>query len=273
VKVAERFAPRILGVVRAGFSFVLLAALACAQQPSAQETAAAVELSRKVALEYGKSLPDFMCTQLVRRYQDMTHRSLWRAVDLLTIRLSYYEHNEDHKLVLVDGKPTEQTYSALQGTITVGEFGATLLQIFDPASAAAFKWEKWTHSHKRPAAVYAYQVDLANSKYGLNFRLPDKQYHTMVGFHGVVEVDRESGEVLHLTYVADRIPKDFPIRASETSVDYDLAEIGGKEFLLPAVSETELKSLDIWTRKKAEFRDYRKFSAESTVTFGPAKQP
>jgi len=93
----------------------------------------------------------------------------------------------------------------------------------------------------------------------------------LVGFHGVVEVDRATGEVLHYTYIADRPPRDFPIRSSETSVDYELADIGGVEYLLPAASETQMRSVDGWALNRAEFREYRKFSADSTVTFGTGK--
>jgi len=77
------------------------AAAAWAQAPTPEETSAAIEMSRKVALDYARSLPDFICTQLVDRYVDFDHstqRVSWRWVDTLTIKLSYFDQREDHTL-------------------------------------------------------------------------------------------------------------------------------------------------------------------------------
>jgi hypothetical protein len=86
-----------------------------------------------------------------------------------------------------------------------------------------------------------------------------------------VEVDRETGEMLRLTYAADAIPKTYPIHLSTTAVNYDFADVGGKKYLLPASSEIEMRSDDMWARNQTEFREYRKFSADSTINFGDGK--
>jgi hypothetical protein len=237
--------------------------------PSEQETVAVVELARKAALSYGQLLPDFICTEVVHR--DLHPDGESRTHDTLTIKLSYYQHHEDHQLLLINGEATSLDYTMLNGAVPVGEFGAALLEIFDPASHTEFTWEKWTQDHKRPAGVYAYQVSAANSRYTLTYRAGTGQHQVLVGFHGVVEADRTTGEVLHYTYVADRPPRGFPVRSSATSVDYDRANIDGVEYLLPAVSETQMRSLDGWALNRAEFREYRKFSADSKVTFGTGK--
>jgi hypothetical protein len=54
-------------------------------------------------------------------------------------------------------------------------------------------------------------------------------------------------------------------------VEYDFANVGGRNYLLPVRSETEVHSSEMWARNKMEFREYRKFSSESTVTFGDGK--
>jgi hypothetical protein len=87
----------------------------------------------------------------------------------------------------------------------------------------------------------------------------------------MVEVDRETGDVLRLTYIADSIPKDYPIRSSSTSVSYDFFDVGGRPYLLPASSETEMRSSEMWAKNHTDYRDYRKFSADSTIRFGDGK--
>ena len=254
----------------------LLGLLACAaagwaQAPTPEETGAAIEMSRNVALTYTRSLPDFVCTQLVHRYIDLTRRGFWHLLDTLTIKLSYFEQREEHKLVLINGLPSQKSYIDLNGAVTSGEFGAIMQQIFDPASQAVFTWEKWTKVGSRRAAIYLFHVDEPHSRFGLTFRLPSGVTQAIVGFRGTVEVDRETGEMLRLTYAADAIPKAYPIHLSTTQVNYDFADVGGKKYLLPASSEIEMRSDDMWARNQTEFREYRKFSADSTINFGDGK--
>ena len=250
------------------------AAAAWAQAPTAERTSAAIEMSRKAALAYARSLPDFICTQLVHRYLDFDHltqRVSWRWLDTLTIKLSYFDQREDHTLVLVNGKPSEKSYTDLGGAISAGEFALMQKQIFDPASQALFTWKKWTKVGKRQAATYLYRVDVSHSHFMLDFLTPTGLTQDIVGYHGTLELDRETGNVLSMTYIADAIPKTCPVSSSTTAVTYDFADVGGKQYLLPASSETEMRSRQLWTRNHAVYRDYRKFSADSVVHFGDAK--
>jgi hypothetical protein len=93
----------------------------------------------------------------------------------------------------------------------------------------------------------------------------------IVGFHGDLEVEGTTGEVLDFTYVADDIPRNLSLSYAGTTVDYDFAAVGGRDYLLPARSETEMRSANLWLRNNVEFREYRKFSADSVVEFGAAK--
>ena len=77
--------------------------------------------------------------------------------------------------------------------------------------------------------------------------------------------------MLSLTYTADAIPKTCPISSSTTAVTYDFADVGGKQYLLPASSKVEMRARDVWVRNRAQYRNYRKFSADSILHFGDAK--
>jgi hypothetical protein len=57
----------------------------------------------------------------------------------------------------------------------------------------------------------------------------------------------------------------------ESAVEYGLVRLGGtKEFLLPATAEilSCQRHSSTCTRNRIEFRNYRKFGAESSITFG-----
>jgi hypothetical protein len=261
---ARALTPAVIGLLA-------WAAVADAQKPSYLDAVAAIEKSRALALEYGRSLPDFMCTEVISRFADPHRHGEWFPTDTLTLQLSYFEQKENHKLILIDGKPTDRTYESLGGAVGVGEFGATLHSIFDPDSQARFQWESWKNVRKRRAAVYSYVVEPAHSRFSLAVRAGEGWRYGIVGFHGVVAIEDGSGAVLSFSYDADHIPKSIGIESSSSSVDYEFADVGGRDYLLPATAETVLQSPREWVRNRVEFRQYRKFASESTITFGLAK--
>jgi hypothetical protein len=244
--------------------------LAWGQKPSDADSAALIEMSRQKALEYVQSLPDFVCNEVVRRYSAAAdgHRvGGWVATDTLTIKLAYFQQKEEHKLELINGKPTDRKYFELSGGTGTGEFGGVLRMIFHPDSQGAFEWQSWKNVRKHRAAVYEYAVSAAHSPYYLQ----TQGREAAVGLQGVLEIDSETGEVLHFTYIAYDIPKELKMQSAVTSVDYDFADVGGRSYLLPVRSETELHGETLWARNKMEFREYRKFSADSVIDFGVGK--
>src|SRR5262249_40862599 len=88
--------------------------------PSSPPQARNLDDVRAYALSYSRRLPDFICTQVTRRYAappvgskysrgDTQPR--WQSLDTLQIRLSYFDQKEDYKLVMVNNTVTNQDYS------------------------------------------------------------------------------------------------------------------------------------------------------------------
>jgi hypothetical protein len=267
---------------------LLWASVAAAQRPSEEDASALIEKARGRALVYAKSLPDFVCTEVVRRYQQnqsiawrvsgrrsgMTSNSspaAWTATDKLTVKVTFFEQKEDHKLVLLNEKPTDQKYESLGGGTGSGEFGGILRSIFDPRSQAVFHWEGWRNVRRHRAALYTYNVDAEHSSYEVENGVPGEVRKAIVAFHGDLEIDRDTGDVLHFTYLADRIPKEVKVNYVSTLVDYDLSDVGGRDYLLPIQARTEIFSTNLSVRNDIDFREYRKFSADSSIEFGPGK--
>ena len=249
---------RVLGLVLCGV-------VAWGQKPSDAETAALIERSRQKALDYTQQLPDFICTEVVHR--SISSDGGRQANDILTIKLGYSKRGEEHKLESINGKPTNSKYADLEGATSTGQFGGILRVIFNPASQGAFDWQSWKTVRKKRLAVLEYAVSAANSPYYLGHQ----GRKAIVGLHGVLEVDSETGEVLHLTYVAYDIPQQLGVDSAVNSVDYAFSNVGGREYLLPVHSEMEMRSPGVSARNKTEFREYLKFSAESVVDFGVGK--
>ncbi len=245
--------------------------------PSAPEQNRIVNDARRIALNYTLSLPDFIATESVHRYTD--DRGSWQLKDTLTIKLSYFEQSEDYKVLTVNGHPTNLSYEAVGGTITQGEFGSLLREVFEPRSLAELHWDHWTNLRGRPAHVYSFRVRVDNSRYMMV--AGDRTGRTTItaGQHGFVYLDRETHQIVRIVSEADSIPESFPVRNSSTSLDYGFADVGGQKFLLPLRAEVRMGTSSLQTRNEVEFQSYKKFAAESSITFGdalpdkPPKQP
>ena len=250
--------------------FALWAAGAPAMaQPLEPEQAGLLEKARESALRYSASLPDFICTEVVQRSQDPQGNGRWRSLDTLTVKLSYSGHKEDYKLVEINGKPTALDYLSAGGALSTGEFGTRLFSIFDPRSRGEFHWKGWTTLHKRRVARFSYRIARERSIYLIQFgTVPASANSIVVAYHGEVYVDGETHMALRLTQQAE-IPQDFPIQANESTVDYDFAAVGGRQYLLPSHAYTRTKSGKYVAENNIEFRQYRKFQTEANITFDP----
>ena len=91
-----------------------------------------------------------------------------------------------------------------------------------------------------------------------------------MGFHGTLEIDRVTGEVIHLDHVADHIPSELQMSKTVTEVDYDLIEVNGNHYLLPVRCQTNTDGKTESWKNESTFRDYRKFDVSSNVEFGAA---
>ncbi len=248
-----------------------LATAAFAQRPSEEESTRLLDRARIAALNYSASLPDFICTQLVHRNEgtaDFRGTERWRQIDVLTVRLSYFGRAEDYKLTEINGKPTDQDFMKVGGGAnTKGEFGTLLLLIFHPDSKAEFKWKGWTRYKKYRAGTYSYRIDQEHSGYGVSYGAAG-QNENMIhpAYHGDFQFDPENGLILHVSQEAE-MPLGYPIKQSSVTVDYDFTDVGGRRYLLPSRAVILVSAGRYKGRNVVEFKDYRKFASESTISF------
>jgi hypothetical protein len=248
--------------------------------PSSEEQAAIISEVREYALNYSKTLPDFICTQVTRRYAapvpgtryggSAGTEPTWYAQDTLTIKLSYFEQKEDYKLILVNNSMTTQDYKTLGGATSTGDFGSMMREIFEPATQAKFEWDHWGTLRGRRVLAFSYRVAQFRSQWHINY---DRKLDIVPAYKGLVYVDKQTHQVLRVTLDAEDIPASFPIRRADTILDYDFQEISGHTFLLPLKATTIMAASDYMTKNDEEFRVYRKYSAESDIKFDAADVP
>ena len=63
------------------------------------------------------------------------------------------------------------------------------------------------------------------------------------------------------------LPAGFAIRESTDTMEYDFRKVGGKQFLVPVSADAGMRRGNYKSENHVEFRDYRKFQGESTISF------
>ncbi|HWR49552.1 MAG TPA: hypothetical protein VN428_00485 [Bryobacteraceae bacterium] len=237
--------------------------------PSVAEQEAAIRKAREYALNYIRDLPDFLCTQVTRRFYDPTGLEFWRAADTITARLSYVEDREDYKVILLNSRPMNTGMEAVGGAISTGEFGSMMKELFEPATHADFAWERWTTLRGRRTHVFRFRVTQANSKWHVTY---ERTQEIVPGYTGSVYIDRDTNAVVRIAFNAE-LPASFPIQQAGTVLDYDYADIGGQKFMLPLKAVVRMREGKALVKNDVEFRLYRKFAAEATLTFGEEETP
>ncbi len=229
-----------------------------------REQARLLEKVRGHALEYTEKLPNFICVQVTRRMVDLSGKGYWQAQDIIQARLAYNEHKETYQVVAINDQITDRSYDSLGGTTSTGEFGTLLAALFQPETEAQFAWVGPASLRGRPVYEYDYRVLRERSTWHISWQ---KERTIIPAYRGRIAVDAENHQVLSLSMEAEEIPADFPIQAASTSLDYDYATIAGRSFLLPARAAVELREARLATRNEIQFRQYRRFTADTRLVF------
>ena len=244
------------------------------------------------AIHYTRSLPNFICTEIVHRYRhvqprrtlptrgptrganpvrpddDLDGAGSWTPFDVLRVKLSYFENREKYELTLVNGRQTRATYESTGGAISEGDFGSVMLEIFSPDSGTKFQWDHWTHLRKRLTRVYSYRTARETSHYRIGVgENPGNRNIVIAGRRGFVYADAATNMVMRITGEAESIPLDFPVLAQSSISDYDYGDVGGKQFLLPLRVVSQMKTARSSFKNVMEFKEYRKFTGESSISF------
>ena len=266
------FLPVLLGLLlAAGISLA-------AQQPGMQAGSASspraessrpeeklIERAREATFAFSDKLPNFICEEFMARYVRGSSASGWKPMDVVSSEIIYEDGQESYRNVKLNDRPTNKNIQELSGSWSTGEFATTLNGLFHPSTATRFRFAEEANLAGRNTRIYDFEVARENS----HWRVQSGSDTIVPAYQGSVWIDPESARVLRVEIQARDLPETFPMDIIESAVDYSFTRIGTESVLLPVHAETLGCHRDVKTcsRNIIDFRNYRKYTADSTITF------
>jgi hypothetical protein len=224
-----------------------------------------IDRTKQWSETFSQGLPNFVCNQVTTRYVERSRSEGFEANDVLSAKVVYEDGKENYQEIMVGGKRTNKSMRELGGSTSTGEFASTLRSLFSDYVNAEFKFHESSTVGKTPVAIYDFKVLLPHSDWEI--QMGSQRLHP--AYSGSVWVDKTTGEVRHIELQADNIPKNFPGDTEATTLDYEPVRLGTSNFYLPVHSENLscFRGTSICTKNVIDFRDYHKYSGESSVEF------
>ena len=238
-----------------------------AEEPKEDEL---IAKARAASAEFSTTLPNFFCNQSTTRYQTNNPKRGWDPVDMVTAEVTYEDGREDYKNIKVNGKPAKGSMIEIGGSASTGEFGTILRDLFSPSTAADFRRSGTDSISGRDAVTFKFDVPRERS----HWRVEGTSQLYYPAYKGSLWIDRETGRVLRIEMQGRQMPQLFSFDTVETAVDYAAVRLGtAQSFLLPVNAEmlSCQRGSNYCSRNKIEFRNYKKYGAESDVTFTDVK--
>ena len=230
-----------------------------------------LDAMHQYAAQYVSNLPNFLCLQVTRQFDAGKKSNRWHKGDTLVAKLSFNQGREERTLDSINDKPVDPAKDRRRPPLsTEGEFGILLSRVLGPDSEAWFTWNRWETLRGKRLAVFDFTVDKMHST--LRLSLSDLA-QAIVPYRGSIYADPATGAVWRISDTASEIPPHLLTRQISTTIDYDEISIGDRKYLLPVQATVSVLLETKKIRNEMEFQNYRKFEADSAVTFGPEATP
>ncbi|MBE0658254.1 MAG: hypothetical protein IH602_11230 [Bryobacteraceae bacterium] len=230
----------------------------------AEADAEILQDARHAASMFANGLPDFLVDQVTVRANGHTPSGPWIPADTVQAEVAYTGGEEQYRNLRINGRPADRPVDKT-GAWSTGEFVTTVLDVLSPNTDASFKRRGDERMLGRTALIYDFAVSQANSHWRIV--LQDGR-ECMAAYDGRLWVDKASSRVLKVEQRARQLPTYCGAASAESVIEYGFVRITGQEYLMPVSSlATACMQVGGCFRNELRFENYRKFAAESKITF------
>jgi hypothetical protein len=227
-----------------------------------------IALARKVNLEVGSRLPNFIADEIAQVYvRSSEQKDAWRLEYEVEAEVTFDRGQTRRRNIRKNGQPW--TEPVLPGHTGYGGFGNLLVNLFGSQCPNTFK-------PVGPSEI--------NGKQTLQFRVdaePDTCFALESDYQayrprieGAISLENPGARLVQFEYTALNLPQSFFLSSWVRKVSWGDVRIGDEVFLLPVRADLVVaNSLTHGSRQGEtehivwEYRNYRHFESESTVTF------
>ncbi len=234
--------------------------------PTAPAADPVIAAAREEASNFTASLPNFLVLQHTMRYMSATNPPDWQAIDTVSADVVCVKGQEEYRNIKINGRLTKEP-AEKTGAWSTGEFVTTQQDILSPMTAAQFTKRGTDRIGGRTVLVYNFSVKQPFSHWQVHASDEGKIYRP--GYKGTMWIDQETNRVMRIEQQSLSFPGDFPFDKAEIVLEYDFVRIDSKMFLLPVHSENMIcqRGSNNCSRNEINFRNYRKFGADSKIDF------
>jgi len=227
-----------------------------------------IALAREINLEVGSRLPNFIADETAKVYiSSVERKDAWRFDYAVEAEVTFDHGQARRRNIRKNGQPW--TDPVLPGYTGYGGFGNLLLNLFESHCPNTF----------HPVGPYE-----MNGKQTLQFRV-DAEPDTCFGIEsdyqayrprieGYIFLENPGARLVQFEYKALNLPESFLLSSWVRKISWGDVRIGDKVFLLPVRADlVAANSLTHGSRHAEtehivwEYRNYRHFEAESSITF------
>lgn len=226
---------------------------------------AIIEKAREESGSFLETLPNYVCQEIMTRYQSDSSSKNWQPIDIVSMALVYEHGHESYRNLAINGKATKKNIEDLNGSWSSGEFGSVLADVFSPYTGADFEYRKESRSAGRASLVYDFSVEREHS----HWRIMVASQLITPSYSGSVWIDKETHRVLRIEMQATHIPDAFPSDKVEMATDYEFVRFGDRQYLVPVHAENLgcQRDTNTCSRNAIDFRNYHRYAGESSITF------
>jgi hypothetical protein len=255
--------------------FAAVSAVPAESPKLSADQASILEDARAYALQYSEQLPNFICTQVTRREISRNNHFAMMATtesvnhDLIEEQLTFLNGRESYKVLSLNGKAaTGLVHLQIGGAISTGEFGTIFSQVFANDSHTIFTWDRETSTRGHRVLAFKFHVPREAGA-----TVIDRESNTamVAPFSGRVLIDPETFAVLEISSTLE-LPASFRIRNVERKILYAEQDIAGKSYNLPIHCEIHMQEGNLVFDNSIDFKDYHRFTSESTIHVGDSVQ-
>ena len=186
-------------------------------------------------------------------------------------------YRDGHEVLDEDTDKRKKEEESSLGLTSSGEFGPILGEVIKDIVHTGVSFLRWEQGNSEPAAVFRYAVPANESHFRIEIKVDGREEAFFPAYHGEIEIDPATGEILRLSEVADSAPANAPMRGAIV-VEYAPVEIGDRSYicpvravaysmvLVPSEDATDVASSPVKTNlNDIAFTRYHEFGSEARI--------